>query len=219
MAMMQGVQLLDTMGVDQTPASAARVSFHAENREMDARDEKLIRYLAKHQHSSPFEHVTARFAITCPLYVARQIMRHRTFSYNEVSRRYTSEDLAFEVPEKLRHQSTQSLQCSDPDLEVEDQEELISMIEMNNLRALNLYQDLLDCGVAREQARAVLPQGLLTSFWMTGNLWNWSRFLRLRLDGHAQPEAQIVAQSIYDALYEKFPVCISSLLPRLDHHD
>jgi thymidylate synthase (FAD) len=100
------VCLLSSMGEDHTPALAARVSFaDYENGLMNDRNLRLIKYLAKHQHTSPFEHQTASFVIDCPIYVARQIMRHRTFSYNEVSRRYTSEALDFHLPDELRAQA------------------------------------------------------------------------------------------------------------------
>ena len=204
--------LLSSMGEDHTPACAARVSFaDTSNQLMNDRNLRLIKYLAKHQHTSPFEHNTATFIIDCPIYVARQIMRHRTFSYNEVSRRYTSESLNFHLPELLREQAVSNLQCSTSNV-IERSEEFIDLIEHHQDLSLEMYNELIESGVAREQARAVLPQSLNTTFWMTGNLLNWSKFLKLRLDAHAQPETREVAEAIMIQLGKLWPISLSALL-------
>lgn len=167
------------------------------------KDIKLINYLADHGHTSPFEHCTATFMIKCPLFIARQIMRHRTFSYNEISRRYTSSDLEFWAPTQFRAQAKKNLQCSDGVLDNSD--ELMQIYENMVSDAHALYQELLDEGVSREQARAVLPQCMHTSFYMTGNLLNWVKFIKLRDSEHAQPEAQVIAQFIKDELVGLYP--------------
>ena len=206
------VCLLSSMGEDHTPALAARVSFADYNNQMmNDRNLRLIKYLAKHNHTSPFEHQTATFVIDCPIYVARQIMRHRTFSYNEVSRRYTSEALDFHLPAKLRAQAESNLQCSTSEV-VSRSEDLIDLIERHQELSLSMYNDLISSGVAREQARAVLPQSLNTTFWMTGNLLNWSKFLKLRLDSHSQPETREVAKAIMIQLGKLWPISLYALL-------
>jgi len=206
--------LIDAMGTDITPAQSARVSFAEDDltlTELTDRDARLIRYLAEHRHTSPFEHMVATFRITVPLYVARQVMRHRTFSYNEVSRRYTAERVRCHSLDELRRQHKVKLQCSEEG-EVENERELLSAIEEHTRNALALYQRLIEADVAQELARAVLPQSMFTSFWMTGSLRNWAHFLELRLDAHAQPETQELARAIRDQLRSLWPVSLSALI-------
>lgn len=207
------VTLIQSMGDDNTPALAARVSFAkmTTQSEMTQRDESLINYLAVNRHTSPFEHISATLMITCPLFIARQIQRHRTFSYNEISRRYTSKDIEFYIPRSLRKQAETNLQCSLP-INIPRSEELTKRIRQHTKDSLEFYNTLIDQGVSREQARAVLPQSMYTSFWMSGNLLNWSKFLRLRLDEHAQPEATEVAQAIQSELLERYPTSLDALL-------
>ena len=207
------VTLIQSMGDDNTPALAARVSFAkmTTQSEMTQRDESLINYLAINRHTSPFEHISATFLITCPLFIARQIQRHRTFSYNEISRRYTSKDIEFYIPRSLRKQAETNLQCSLP-IDIPRSAEFTRLIKDHTQVCLSFYNTLLDQGVSREQARAVLPQSMYTSFWMSGNLLNWSKFLRLRLDEHAQPEASEVAQAVQSELLERYPTSLGALL-------
>ena len=207
------VTLIQSMGEDNTPALAARVSFAkmATQSEMNQRDKTLINYLAVNRHTSPFEHISATFLITCPLFIARQIQRHRTFSYNEISRRYTSKDIEFYIPRSLRKQAETNLQCSLP-INIPRSEEFTKLIKEHTKICLEFYNTLLEQGASREQARAVLPQSMYTSFWMSGNLLNWSKFLRLRLDEHAQPEATEVAEAIQAELLERFPTSLGALM-------
>ena len=207
------VTLINHMGHDHTPALAARVSFANidYSSEMSERDTKLIHYLAKHQHTSPFEHQQATFIIDCPIYVARQIMRHRTFSFNEVSRRYTSEALDFHLPSSLRAQADKNQQCSTNET-VKRSEELLELIEHHQELSHSMYEELLSSGVSREQARAVLPLSLTTTFWMSGNLLNFSKFLKLRLSEHSQHETREVAEAILSELSYIWPVSMSALL-------
>lgn len=207
------VRLLHTMGEDETPAQAARVSFsHLTHEEgMSDRDEKLIGYLAAHHHTSPFEHVSATFELTVPLFVARQIMRHRTFSFNELSRRYTSKALKIYQPMSIKRQATTNIQCStneDPN----DLDLCQAMLESVADQALAVYAELISKGVARETARMVLPCSTYTSFWMTGNLHNWVKYIRLRDTDHVQLETRLATQAIRAQLIERFPVSMSALL-------
>ena len=199
-------ELVDYMGSDKRVVDSARVSFAKHNHDQETmtdRDKKLINYLASNLHTSPFEHCSATFILDVPIFVARQIMRHRTFSYNEVSRRYTSEDLSIWSPSKLRSQAEVNRQCSAGELK--DDEVLQKIYEQAIEASWLAYHKLLEAGVSRELARAVLPQSTMTSFYMTGNLLNWVKFIRLRDDKHAQPETAIVAQQIKAKLFELFP--------------
>ena len=206
------IELIDSMGSDASIVNAARVSFFKDNQSswlFNERDEKLINYLAKHKHTSPFEHVVATFRITVPIFIRSQIMRHRTFSYNEVSRRYTSDKIKLWHPDSWRGQSDINLQCSTGEIT----DEIASEIYQDALAiSFKAYRTLLDRGIAREQARAALPQGAYTTFYMTGNLHNWVHFLRLRLDEHAQKEVRLLAQAIKDELAELYPASMNALL-------
>lgn len=205
------VEFVDSMGSDSTVVQAARVSFNKDEfkTELDQRDVKLVNYLAAHNHTSPFEHISATFRIKVPLFVRSQIMRHRTFSYNEISRRYTSELIECFRPDELRSQSKKDLQCSSGVL---NDDYAINVFKASISSSLTAYAQLINRGVARELARCVLPQSLYTSFYMSGNLNNWFKFLKLRLDSHAQPEIIKVAEVIRDELKERFPVSMDALM-------
>lgn len=199
------VEYVNHMGDDLTVVNSARVSFGKTKEKIDSGDIKLINYLAKHQHFTPFEHCSLSVLIKCPLFIRSQIHRHRTFSYNEISRRYTSENLEFYVPETYRKQHDKSKQCSADDFDSKESKYLKEQTENIHNLSLAMYNDMIDKGVAREMARGILPQNLMTEFWMTGNLRNWIQFLGLRVDSHAQKEVQDVAQPILDIIKDKFP--------------
>ena len=211
------IELVQSSGSDNTVVQAARVSFinYEEFKEFEpelsSRDKRLINYLAENNHTSPFEHNSITFRIKVPLFVRSQIMRHRTFSYNEVSRRYTSEKIEIWEPRRLRSQSDTALQCSDGDL---DDELALEAYRESVAQSLKAYCKLIERGVARELARCVLPESTYTTFYMTGNLHNWIKFLKLRLDSHAQPETQVVASLIKEQLEELFPVSMNAFLNR-----
>lgn len=192
--------------LDLMPCSAARVSFGNEDKTGKdiEKDIKLMRYLAEHQHMSPFEHQSATFLVEVPLFIRSQIMRHRTFSYNEISRRYTDENLEFWVPDSFRKQSASNRQASTDEKPFEH-DACVSSYKLCCDYLLEAYEDLIASGVCREQARAVLPQSLLTKFYMTGNLRNWAHFVSLRKDAHAQKEVQVVANRIDEALRNLWP--------------
>lgn len=214
------VSLLQHMGVDKVVADAARVSFMSDTPELEElspRDKKLIGYLAEHRHTSPFEHCTMSFKIKVPMYVAKQHMRHRTWSYNEVSRRYTSESIEFYNPKVFREQHKNNRQASvekenfDPEINAIHGATMIwplmasEAIASHSKASLKLYHDLLKAGVAREQARSVLPQSLYTEYWATANLLNVIKFLKLRLAEEAQWEIRVMAQAMAEYVQEKFP--------------
>ncbi len=206
------VTYVDHMGNDKTVVDAARVSYDKAdfgNSDMSDKDKKLISFLAKHKHTSPFEHLSLSVMIKCPMFVRSQIMRHRTFSYNEVSRRYTSENIEFFEFESLREQAEKNLQCSTVDT-VSLNTTLKKLMHTHRRDSLRIYRLLLSEGVAREQARSVLPQCVMTSFVMTGNALNWSRFLKLRLDEHTQEECRAVAQGCLQHLRDTFPHTVNT---------
>ncbi len=189
------VGLIDHLGSEATIVNAARVSFGKLKTEMDDRDVKLLSYLIDNRHTSPLEHVVFTFSVHCPLFIRGQWHRHRTWSYNEISRRYTEIDLEFYHPVELRRQSENNRQASfaDPEFVREDlKEEIIS----HNRTSLLLYEKLLAAGVCREQARGVLPQNMMVTFWGTVDLSNLLHFLELRDSEHAQAEIREYAQAI-----------------------
>lgn len=204
------VLLIDYMGDDARACHSARVSFlrdEPENTVVSPKDRKLIQFLLDEGHTSPFEHSVATFRLRVPLYVRTQIMRHRTFSYNEMSRRYTSDGLQVFIPRVIRGQSKSALQCSEG---VVENEELIELMKRHARDSLDTYHRLIEGGVAREQARAVLPQSMYTTFWMTGSIHNFMKFFDLRIAEHVQPETRDVAIAMREILSTIFPVTFES---------
>ncbi len=189
------VGLIDHLGTEATIVNAARVSFGKIKKEIDERDAALMEYLIANRHTSPLEHMVFTFSVHCPLFIRGQWHRHRTWSYNEISRRYTEIDMEFYTPEKLRRQAESNRQASyaDPDF---DDETLRQMIAGHNKESLELYEKLLANGVCREQARGVLPQNMMVTFWGTVDLSNLLHFLELRDSEHAQYEIREYAVAI-----------------------
>lgn len=207
------VSYINHMGSDLTVVNAARVSFNGSSDYLEEKDVKLIKYLAEHEHMSPFEHCSMTVLIECPLYIRSQIHRHRTFSYNEISRRYTSENLEFYVPlvDDIRQQSKSNRQASDGILDVEHADLIRDEMIQAHSASLKLYESLLDAGVCREQARGILPQNLMTKFYMTGNLRNYAHFLDLRTHDGAQKEVRDIANQLEIILKDKFPVALNAI--------
>lgn len=200
------VVYIDHMGDDKRAVDSARVSLDGDDytsNELTEKDAKLLDFLVKHKHTSPFEHSTLSVCVKVPLFVRSQIMRHRTFSFNEISRRYTSSNIEFYVPTEFNKQATKNLQCSTDEIV----HGVSNLYEDAILNAFESYNELLRAGVSRETARGILPQCLYTRFYMSGNLLNWYKFLQLRLDEHAQKEVQAVAKAVLTILLDKFPTC------------
>ena len=193
------VGLIDHLGTEATIVNAARVSFGKLKTTMDERDVKLLNYLIENRHTSPLEHVVFTFSVHCPLFVRGQWHRHRTWSYNEISRRYTEIDLEFYTPVKLRRQAESNRQASFADPDFEDGA-LRDLIAENNRTALALYEKLLASGVCREQARGVLPQNMMTTFWATVDLSNLLHFMQLRDSEHAQYEIREYAIALRELI-------------------
>lgn len=200
------MELLDVFGDDLTVVNAARVSFSKESHEMTLGDEKLINYLASHNHISPFFHPQIRFRIKMPIFVAREWYRHQIgFARNEVSRRYVDYKAEMYVPEFVRERDPKSKQGSRPN-PIENNTMATALIQDINERAEETYEQLLQMKVAPEVARTVLPQGMYTEFIETGSLAAYARLCGLRLDPSAQWEIRQYAEVVSELLSEKFPV-------------
>ena len=184
------VEYVQHMGEDITIVNSARVSFGKHKQEMDGKDKRLIKYLIKHKHTSTFEHNVVTFRFVVPLFVRSQHHRHRTSSYNEISRRNTDENLKFYAPESFRTQHKSNRQASNldeinpilyPDLSDTEFGISASTAIVNHHQAsLKLYEFLMKSGVCREQARGVLPQNLYTEYYGSVNLNNLLKFIDLR---------------------------------------
>ena len=202
------VELLDTFGDDLTVVNAARVSFAKESVAIEPKDEKLIKYLADHNHITPFFHPQLRFRLKMPIYVAREWFRHTIgFARNEVSRRYVDEtpECYLPPPESLRERDTNKKQGSKP-TPVPHAAEVHHTIKTFQELAIATYESLLEQKVAPEVARGVLPQSMYTEFIETGSLSAYARLCSLRLDPHAQAEIQVYAAALSKLIEERFPV-------------
>lgn len=204
-----GVALIQHMGDDLTPVNSARASLGKVSLEWTEKEARLANFLIREGHTSTSEHNVVTFWIKVPLFVARQHMRHRTFSYNEISRRYTSADLEFYYPSQMRMQDTKNRQASldeefNPVLEFDPYDypkflklDSVSAIKQHSIESVKLYNQMVEKGVAREQARMILPQNLYTTYWCTGSLHNWANsFIAKRDHIDAQWEIKLLAREI-----------------------
>jgi len=216
------VEYVQHMGDDLTIVNAARVSFGKQKEVIDAKDKKLIKYLIQNRHTSTLEHNIVTFRFKVPLFVRGQHHRHRTWSYNEISRRYTAENLEFFEPLTFRTQHKSNRQASNDEEQINPfigdvKPSLVpakgitacNAVRQHHANSLKLYHDLLTAGVCREQARGVLPQNLYTEYYGTCNLNNLVKFLDLRLDSHAQWEIRKVAEACRDIAKELWPEAMS----------
>ena len=220
------VEYVQHMGEDITVVNAARVSFGKHKEKMDGKDKKLIKYLINHKHTSTLEHCVITYRFVVPLYVRSQHHRHRTWSYNEISRRYTDENLRFYEPAAFRTQSKSNRQASNldevnpiiyPDLsDLDFGIRANTVIEKHHEQSVKLYKTLMSNGVCREQARGVLPQNLYTEYYGTCNLNNLIKFINLRTHEGAQWEIQRVAQACLEIAEGLWPVAISSYRESMD---
>jgi thymidylate synthase (FAD) len=210
---MNKVELLHVMGDDLMVVNAARVSFAKESTEFKEQDTKLVNYLAKHNHISPFFHPQIQFRIKMPIFVAREWYRHQIgFSRNEVSRRYVSDMPECWTPEltDFRERDAKVKQGSkDTPIELADVAQ--NLYATSTRISLEAYDELLKLGVAPEVARTVLPQSMYTEFIETGSLAAYSRLYKLRTSPDAQREIQKYANEIGKLLEEKFPVSWKAL--------
>ena len=217
------VDYVQHMGSDLTVVNSARVSFGKNKAILDERDEKLIRYLIRHRHTSTLEHCSVAFRFTVPLFIRSQHHRHRTWSYNEISRRYTDIDLRFYEPPEFRTQHKSNRQASNADelinplLEFETdfsssprKVSAAQGVREHHQRSLSLFDTLIAAGVCREQARGVLPQNLYTQYYGTVNLNNLLKFIDLRTHDGAQWEIQKVAQACLEIATDLWPVTVNA---------
>lgn len=230
------VELIDHMGSDLTIVNAARVSFDKESEwelvarpitqeDIDSnpypeypilsietpvlskRDQKLINYLAKHNHWSPFAHTSIQLRVSAPIFVARQLVKHQVGGvWNEVSRRYVDDEPTFYFPSKWRKRAENIKQGSGEEFLDVDNGDKYPVED-----CLKMYNNLLASGVAPEQARMILPQNMMTSWYWTGPLMFFHRVFKQRIDSHAQLETQEVAQQIGDICAGLFPVSWKAL--------
>ena len=213
------VSLVDHMGSDITVVNSARVSFGIQKSDLDRRDKRLISYLIKHRHTSTLEHNLVTFKFVVPLYVRSQHHRHRTWSYNEISRRYTDKDLRFYEPLAFRTQHEDNRQASNendtanPTITPQFIDSYISASDAMkswHKQSLDFFDKLIASGVCREQARGILPQNLYTEYYGTVNLNNLLKFIDLRTHEGAQWEIQKVAEACLEIVTDLFPVTVNA---------
>ncbi|WP_216321510.1 FAD-dependent thymidylate synthase [Deinococcus aestuarii] len=202
------VSLVQHVGDDKMIVNAARVSFGGDNsKPLDVRDEKLIRYLLTHHHGSPFEHNLITFKVVCPIFVDRQMVRHRVgVSKNEVSGRYVELQERNFTPPSFRKQAPSNRQASVEDDGTLDQEAAARIWVEAWRNAFGAYQELLHLGVTREQARGVLPLSLYTESYYTFNVRSLLHFLELRDHEGAQYETRLFARAMAELAEPFFPV-------------
>lgn len=216
------VSLLGSYGSDLEVVNAARVSFAKQSSwsnigeyehaggalELPEKDAKLIKYLAKHKHKSPFNHCFMSFRVKAPIFVARQLVKHEYLPWNEVSRRYVTEEPEFYFPDYWRKAADNVKQGSSKDVLQEDSEDVRQFSRV----ALRLYTEMLEKGCCPEQARMVLPQNTMTEWIWSGTLFAFAKMCKLRLDPHTQKETQEIAKMIDAEAKTLYPVSWEALM-------
>ena len=205
--------LIDHMGTDLSVVNAARVSFgkksswakftagHADKGVLQDKDRKLIHYLAEHKHLSPFGHCFASFHIKAPIFVARQLVKHKFLRWNEISRRYVDSEPEFYWPTAWRGRSVDKKQGSAGTVSIDE-----IGIKNDFHLGIDVYNRLLDDGVCPEQARMVLPQSMMTEWYWSGSLDAFADMCNLRCTGDTQLETRLAANQICDSMKKLFPV-------------
>lgn len=211
------------MGTDLTVVNAARVSFNKSSkwvfasetypslsgRKLSDKDANLLKYLAEHEHYSPFGHCFLSVHVKAPVFVARQLVKHKFLRWNEVSRRYVDEEPEFYTPEVWRGRSEDKKQGSSGEVTLD---KLYYSPNQYFVDANEYYLDLLDQGVCPEQARMVLPQSLMTEWYWSGSLDAFTNMLNLRLKEDTQYETRLVAQQVHKITKSLFPVSVKELV-------
>ena len=197
---------IDHMGSDLSVVNAARVSFGKKHDTFQDKDKGLVKYLAKHKHLSPFGHAYAKFHVKAPIFVARQLVKHKFLRWNEISRRYVDDEPEFYVPEVWRGRSEDKKQGSDgvshPPM----------WLDQTMAQVLDLYNYMIDDGVAPEQARMVLPQSTMTEWYWSGSLDAFADMCRLRCASDTQYETRVAADQINTEMFKLFPVAWDALM-------
>ena len=197
------IELLNFFGDDLMVVNAARVSYGKEKFTFEDSDAKLINYLVKHQHTSPFRHPQLQYRITCPIYVERQLFKHQVgLSANSISGRYVDFSDSYTTIDVWRKQSESSKQGSGEALNTDLQDKCYAIQEYAMVATKECYDRLIDLGVSKEQARTILPLNLNTTFIWTGSLMAYIHLFKLRLKPDAQQETRMVAQEMLSLLKE-----------------
>lgn len=218
------VELVDKMGSDLSVVNAARVSYSKESEweritpagptpgALSDKDEKLIKYLAKHNHWSPFAHASLQFRIKAPIFVARQLVKHQVgLVWNEISRRYVDYEPELYEPKEWRGRPQNSKQGSDGTVSIDSNEK--HRLDMTMEQCKIIYNSLIGKGIAPEQARMVLPQSMMTEWIWSGTLYAFARVCNLRCKPDTQKETRFIANSIDMFMREDFPVSWKYLCP------
>ena len=223
------------MGDDLSVVNAARVSFGKKSKkmitchvlgteELNPKDAKLISYLARHNHKSPFNHAFATFHVKAPVFVARQLQKHEYMPWNEISRRYVDDDPTYYYPDEWRGRSSDKKQGSDGVIDlsaIKDTWQNNAILGSGTLEGhvteisewlIETYKLLLDKGVCPEQARMVLPQSMMTEWYWSGSLYAFAKMCSLRLKPDTQAETRYVAQEISEHMEELFPDSWAALM-------
>ena len=210
------VELIDKMGSDLSVVNAARVSYSKESEwesitpagptpgVLSDRDEKLIKYLATHNHWSPFAHASLQFRIKAPVFVARQLVKHQVgLVWNEISRRYVDYEPELYEPKEWRGRPQNSKQGSDGTVSIDSNEQ--HRLDMTMQQCKIIYKALIEKGVAPEQARMVLPQSMMTEWIWSGTLYAFARVCNLRCAEDTQEETRFIADEIHNICNKEFP--------------
>jgi len=210
------IALVDYSGSDLSAVNAARCSYGTYKEELDEKDVKLIKYLVKHDHGTPFEHNFMSFRVRCPKPINVQWIRHRSgWSYNEISGRYVEFKDDFYIPEKFRKQHETSKQASVSHDWCELKEAELKKIYTDSLNQSYIaYTKLIEEGVAKEQARMLMPFGFITEFYASCNLRSFMHWYKLRSDEHAQYEIRQFAEAAMSLIKDKYPVTVKAMLDK-----
>ena len=210
------VTYVDHMGDDLSVVNAARVSFgkksdymmrihNGEAKVLQHKDNRLIKYLAKHKHKSPFNHAFATFHVKAPVFVARQLVKHEYMPWNEISRRYVDDPPDFFKPDYWRGRAENVKQGSSGEVKSN------ANVAYQYAKIEGLYKQLLDEGVCPEQARMILPQSMMTEWYWSGTLYAFAKMCGLRLKEDTQAETRVVAEKIEDVMAKLYPVSWEAL--------
>ena len=206
------VQILEVMGNDLTVVNAARVSFSKESNGLSEGDTKLIKYLAKNHHISPFFHPQIRMRLKMPIFIAREWFRHCVgFARNEVSRRYVDSEPEVYIPTELRARDPNLKQGSKSE-SIDNNQDMTLIMQKAIEVSVTTYNTMLEANVAPEVARMVLPQTMYTEFIETGSLYAYARLCKLRLDPHAQLDIRLYADAIDRLMLQHFPISWTALM-------
>ena len=211
---------INHMGDDLTVVNSARVSFGKQSKLecidmvkgkfiLSAKDKKLIQYLAKHNHKSPFNHAFATFHVKAPVFVARQLVKHEYMPWNEISRRYVDSEPEFYQPTEWRGRSADKKQGSEGEVKLDAVSQHSLDLDLINL--VDQYKSLLKTGVAPEQARMILPQSMMTEWYWSGSLFAFAKMCGLRLKDDSQYETRLVAEQVEDVMMKLFPASWEAL--------